>query len=50
MGNRQPGRVLHPPGSVSRRCFDLMFSQIGLNPPKNAVNTDNFLAISSLLL
>ena len=42
--------VLHPPGSVLRHRFDLMFSQIGLNPPQNVVNTNNFLAISSLLL
>jgi len=27
-----------------------MFSQIGLTPPQNVVNTNNFLAISSLLL
>jgi DNA-binding transcriptional LysR family regulator len=42
--------VLYPPGSVLRHRFDLMFSQIGLNPPQNVVNTNNFLAISSLLL
>jgi DNA-binding transcriptional LysR family regulator len=42
--------VLHPPGSVLRHRFDLMFSQIGLNPPQNVTNTNNFLAISSLLL
>ena len=42
--------VLHPPGSVLRHRFDLMFSQIGLNPPQDVVNTNNFLAISSLLL
>ncbi|MDR5752128.1 MULTISPECIES: LysR family transcriptional regulator [unclassified Caballeronia] len=42
--------VLHPPGSVLRHRFDLAFSQIGLNPPQNVVNTNNFLAISSLLL
>ncbi len=42
--------VLHPPGSVLRHRFDLTFSQIGLNPPQNVVNTNNFLAISSLLL
>ena len=41
---------MHPPGSVLRHRFDLMFSQIGLNPPQNVVNTNNFLAISSLLL
>jgi DNA-binding transcriptional LysR family regulator len=44
------GWVLHPPGSVLRHRFDMAFSQIGLNPPQNVVNTNNFLAISSLLL
>ena len=44
------GWVLHPPGSVLRHRFDMMFSQIGLNPPQNVVNTNNFLAIASLLL
>ena len=42
--------VLHPPGSVLRHRFDMVFAQIGLNPPQNVVNTNNFLAISSLLL
>jgi DNA-binding transcriptional LysR family regulator len=44
------GWVLHPPGSVLRHRFDMAFSQIGLHPPQNVVNTNNFLAISSLLL
>ncbi|MFM0498957.1 LysR substrate-binding domain-containing protein [Paraburkholderia caffeinilytica] len=42
--------ILHAPGSVLRPHFDLMFSQIGLNPSQNVVNTNNFLTISSLLL
>jgi DNA-binding transcriptional LysR family regulator len=43
------GWVLHPPGSVLRHRFDMAFSEIGLNPPQNVVNTNNFLAISGLL-
>jgi len=42
--------ILHPPGSVLRHRFDMMFAQIGLNPPQNVVNTGNFLAIVSLLM
>jgi DNA-binding transcriptional LysR family regulator len=44
------GWVLHPPGSVLRHRFDMAFSQIGLNPPQNVVNTNNILAISGILL
>jgi len=44
------GWVLHPPGSVLRHRFDMMFAQIGLTPPQNVVNTGNFLAIVSLLM
>ncbi|MDR5799858.1 LysR family transcriptional regulator [Caballeronia sp. LZ001] len=42
--------VLHPPGSVLRHRIDMAFAELGLNPPRNVVNTNNFLAISSLLL
>jgi len=42
--------VLHPPGSVLRHRFDMMFAQIGLTPPQNVVNSGNFLAIASLLM
>ncbi|CAL8481493.1 LysR family transcriptional regulator [Caballeronia sp. S22] len=42
--------VLHPPGSVLRHRIDMAFAELGLNPPQNVVNTNNFLAISSLLL
>ncbi|WGS54937.1 LysR family transcriptional regulator (plasmid) [Paraburkholderia sp. D15] len=42
--------VLHAPGSVLRHRIDLAFAELGLNPPQNVVNTNNFLAISSLLL
>jgi DNA-binding transcriptional LysR family regulator len=42
--------VLHPPGSVLRHRFDMMFAQIGLTPPQDVVNTGNFLAIASLLM
>lgn len=42
--------ILHPPGSVLRHRFDMMFAQIGLNPPQNVVNSGDFLAIASLLL
>ncbi|MDR5758853.1 LysR family transcriptional regulator [Caballeronia sp. LZ035] len=42
--------VLHPPGSVLRHRIDMAFAELGLNAPQNVVNTNNFLAISSLLL
>jgi DNA-binding transcriptional LysR family regulator len=42
--------ILHPPGSVLRHRFDMMFAQVGLNPPQNVVNSGDFLAIASLLL
>jgi DNA-binding transcriptional LysR family regulator len=42
--------ILHPPGSVLRHRFDMMFSEVGLRVPQNVVNTNDFLAISSLLL
>jgi DNA-binding transcriptional LysR family regulator len=48
-GIASAGWVLHPPGSVLRHRFDMAFSEIGLNPPQNVVNTNNFLAISGLL-
>ncbi|OXC77036.1 LysR family transcriptional regulator [Caballeronia sordidicola] len=44
------GWVLHPPGSVLRHRFDMVFSQIGLGSPQNVVNTNNILAISGILL
>ena len=44
------GWVLHPPGSVLRHRFDMVFSQIGLSSPQNVVNTNNILAISGILL
>jgi DNA-binding transcriptional LysR family regulator len=44
------GWVLHPPGSVLRHRFDMVFSQIGLGVPQNVVNTNNILAISGILL
>jgi DNA-binding transcriptional LysR family regulator len=44
------GWVLHPPGSVLRHRFDMVFSQIGLGLPQNVVNTNNILAISGILL
>ena len=44
------GWVLHPPGSVLRHRFDMVFSQIGLAAPDNVVNTNNIVAISSILL
>jgi DNA-binding transcriptional LysR family regulator len=42
--------VLHPPGSVLRHRFDMAFSELDIRPPQNVVNTNNFLAIWSLLL
>jgi DNA-binding transcriptional LysR family regulator len=42
--------ILHPPGSVLRHRFDMMFAQTGLAPPQNVVNSGNFLAIASLLM
>jgi len=44
------GWVLHPPGSVLRHRFDMVFSQIGLAAPDNVVNTNNIVAISGILL
>ena len=44
------GWVLHPPGSVLRHRFDMVFSQIGLSSPQNVVNTNNIVAISGILL
>jgi len=44
------GWVLHPPGSVLRHRFDMVFSQIGLAAPDNVVNTNNMVAISGILL
>jgi len=41
---------LHPPGSVLRHRFDMVFSQIGLAAPDNVVNTNNIVAISGILL
>jgi len=49
-GLHEAAWILHPPGSVLRHRFDMMFAQIGLNPPQNVVNTGNFLAIVSLLM
>lgn len=46
----QAAWVLHPPGSVLRHRFDMMFSELGLGVPQNVVNTNDFLAITSLLL
>lgn len=44
------GWVLHPPGSVLRHRFDMVFSEMGLAPPGNVVNTNNIVAIAGILL